>query len=61
MIFTELSPESESEWIAIGEDIDIFNAVKIMLLYKGSSCTVAGLFNHTHTQIMVYVGVVLFK
>ena len=51
MIFTGLS--SESELISIGENIiDIFNAAKIMLLSKGSSYAVAGLFNHAHTQVI---------
>ena len=53
MIFIGPSSESKSESITIGEDIDIFNAVKIMLLGKGLSCAaVAGLFNHSHTQII---------
>ena len=51
MIFTGLS-ESKSESITIGEDIHIFNAAKTMLLGKGFSCTVAGLFSHAHTQIL---------
>ena len=62
MIFTELSSEYESESITIGEDIDIFNAVKIVLLGKGSPCTVAGLFiPPPHSNNTVYVVVFLFQ